>query len=141
MEAYECVCCLMELDNEQLTYYNHSHDPDTWIRCVFCWETISELLSTKFHQYMKDVYNSKCKKTLNGMMESGPPVWFSDKALPVPEGAHVFQFRNNGREIDAIYDGAVRGNERQQLWDHVKEAIQQRISLMTTTEEEGDADF
>jgi hypothetical protein len=89
---------------------------------------------------MHDLYNSKCKKTLGGMLECGPPIWFVDTALPVPEGAYVTKFRIGNREIDAIYDGAVRGAEREELWSHVRAVIRERIGIMTIAEAAGDQD-
>jgi len=137
-KSFECACCLTELTKDEICYYNHSDDTKTWIQSVLCWDTISELLSTKFHQYMHDLYHSKCKKTLGGMLEKGPPIWFKDTALPVPEGSHIVAFKLGNREIMAIYDGAVQGLEHEKLWNHVRTTIANRIAIMTPAEATGD---
>jgi hypothetical protein len=87
---------------------------------------------------MHDLYHSKCKKTLGGMLEKGPPIWFKDTALPVPDGTHILAFRVGDREIMAIYDGAVQDQAHDELWEHVRTTIADRINIMTPAEEAGD---
>ena len=38
-------------------------------------------------------------------------------------------------EISAMYEGAVIGEERQQLWDSLKVVVEQRISIMNPNDE------
>lgn len=132
----DCTCCLLELDEEQTVYYQHSgmKDDESWILSKFCWETINTILNSKYKEYMEKVYTSKCKKELGGMIESGPPIWFTDAALPVPDGEHIIKFKTNNGEIDAIYVGATQGDERQKIWDHIKEVMTQRMKFFDATD-------
>jgi hypothetical protein len=131
----ECKCCLAELDDDQIVYYQHSGDATTWFKSNFCWETIKIMLAAKFQDYMKAVYNSKCKIELAGIVEKGPPVWFTDKGLPVPDGEHVTLFRSIDGETVAQYVGAVTGEERDKLWETVKFAVNERIKYMQKTDD------
>lgn len=142
----ECSCCLLEF--EQPVYYRYVMDetpnqPSDWIKSNFCWDTISVILKQRYKDYIDTIYKSKCKKTLGEMIVNGPPIWFKDAALPVPEGAHVshflvvtFSFENvHEVEISAMYEGAVIGEERQQLWDNLRTVVDQRISIMNPNDE------
>lgn len=134
----ECTCCLLEF--EKPVYYRYvteSEKPETsgWIKSSFCWDTISTMLKQRFNDYIETIYKSKCKKTLGEMIVNGPPIWFKDAALPVPEGAHITHFLVDGVEISAMYEGAVTGEERQKLWDSLKVVVDQRINIMNPNDE------
>ena len=71
-------------------------------------------------------------------MESGPPVWISDKhAMPLPaesKATHVcaLWFMNGNRTESAKLDGALEGEARQKLWDDMKNfmsTVQHRDSV------------
>lgn len=138
MSTDACVCCLLELDDEQRVYYQHSLSSE-WMQAKYCWETINHMLSAKYKDYMERIYQSKCRHELNGMLTSGPPRWYKDEALPVPEGAHVTRFRRmvNGviDEVPALYAGAPEHEEdRERIWADVEAKIQERIRFIAIAE-------
>jgi len=132
----DCACCLTELDKEQTVYYRHSGmaDDEPWILSRFCWETTNTILKSRFSEFMERMYVSKCKTELGRMVEMGPPIWFVDSALPVPDGEHVTKFKTNTGEISAMYKGALQGEERQKKWDHMKDVINERMKFFDTTD-------
>jgi hypothetical protein len=135
MDEDLCVCCLLDLDDEQRTFYQHSMD-NGWIKAKYCWETIQTVLKSKYKEYMDLIYQSKCRHELDRMLINGPPRWYSDpKALPVPEGAHITHFHRvvNGVPIDisALYEGAPESDEDyKKIWDDVTIKIKERLRLI-----------
>lgn len=135
----ECACCLLEF--EKPVYYRYAYlngnvnGNSGWIKSKFCWDTISTMLKHRYNNYIETIYTSKCKKTLCEMIINGPPIWFKDAALPVPDGAHITHFLVDGIEISAIYEGAINGEERQKLWDSLKIVVDQRTNIMNPNDE------
>jgi len=143
----ECTCCLLEF--EKHVYYRYTflnkipNETSGWIKSSFCWDTISTILKQRYNDYIETIYKSKCKKTLGEMIVNGPPIWFKDAALPVPDGANITHFlvvtfsNENVHEVEisAMYEGAVTGEERQKIWDSLKVVVDQRISIMNPNDE------
>jgi len=134
----ECTCCLLEFEQPiyyRYTFLNKDNETSGWIKSSFCWDTISAMLKQRYNDYIETIYTSKCKKTLGEMIVNGPPIWFKDAALPVPDGAHITHFLVNNVEMSAMYEGAVTGEERQKLWDSLKVVVDQRINIMNPNDE------
>lgn len=140
MDSNSCICCCLDLDDEQTVYYQHSLSLD-WIKAKYCWETISTVLRSKYNQYLERIYQSKCRYELTNMLNNGPPCWYTDEqALPVPEGAHITKFKHtiNGQveEVSARYLGAPELEEdRMRIWNDVKSKIKERIKLIAISED------
>lgn len=81
-------------------------------------------------------------KELTRLLDAGPPVYLKhDKdALPVPEGdTHIANiwFMDGDETISAKLDGAVEGEEREQLWEQLRQFL---VLAKDKTEEEGEGD-
>lgn len=85
------------------------------------------MLNFQFHNYVKRVQETDCNAELRRLLSSGPPIWLSDKhGLPVPDGdTHIetLWLMSENAERTAKLDGAVEGEERQQLWDEHKKFL------------------
>jgi hypothetical protein len=98
-----------------------------WKACMFEQSVVQQLLDSQFHTFVERVKTTDCQAELKRLLAAGPPVHVSDKVgFPLEEGdTHVenLWFASDGQERSAILDGAVEGEERQQLWDELKEFI------------------
>jgi hypothetical protein len=101
---------------------------------------VEELLQTQFHNYIERVKKSDCQAELKRLLESGPPIYISDPhGLPIQEDAgdtHIVTlwFASDNTERSAKLHGAVEGEERDKLWNELKEFI------VVEGKEEGDDD-
>ena len=100
---------------------------------------IVRLLEDQFHTFVKKVKTTDCQAELRRLLATGPPVYINDKhALPLPDNGdtHICQlwFSSDNAERSAKLDGALEGEERQQLWDELKKFI------IEEGQEEGDVE-
>lgn len=99
---------------------------------------VEELLKTQFHDYVHKVRTTDCQAELRRLLASGPPVYIHDKhALALEESdEHVCKlyFASDQQERSALLDGALQGEEREKLWEELKEFI------IVQGKEEGDDD-
>ena len=98
-----------------------------WKAALYEQCVIQQLLDTQFHDFVKRVKTTDCQAELKRLLAAGPPIYISDKhALPLEEGdTHVIKlwYASDNQERSAKLDGAVEGEERQALWDELKEFI------------------
>jgi hypothetical protein len=87
------------------------------------------LLAEQFHQYVERVKKTDCQAELKRLLAKGPPIYIEDKhALPLDDSigdTHVVQlwFARDNQEVSAKLMGAVEGEERQVLWDELKQFV------------------
>ena len=109
-----------------------------WSPAMYEQSVIVQLVETKFHYFVERVKTTDCQAELRRLLAAGPPIWIEDKhAMPLPEGdTHIVKlwYQSDGQERTAKLDGAVEGEERQALWDELKEFI------IVEGKEEGDDD-
>lgn len=76
------------------------------------------------------------------MLKSGPPVFISDKhALPLDDDEEYvvkLWFASTNEEVCGKLDGAVEGEERDKLWEELKEFIIVEGKEEGDDEEEGE---
>ena len=109
-----------------------------WKPAMFEQSVVQQLLETQFHDYVKSVETTDCQATLRRLLKAGPPVYIFDKhAFPLEEGdTHVVNlwYASDNQERSAKLDGAKEREERQKLWDELKQFI------IVEGKEEGDDD-
>jgi hypothetical protein len=105
---------------------------------LFEQSVVEQLLKEQFHQFVARVKTTDCQAELRRLLADGPPIYISDKhALPLEEGdTHIIKlwFASDNLERSAKLDGAVEGEEREALWQELKEFI------IVEGKEEGDDD-
>jgi len=74
------------------------------------------------------VKTTDCQAELRRLLDKGPPIYISDPhalALPYNGDTHIemLWFSSDNVERSAKLDGALEGEERQKLWDELKEFI------------------
>lgn len=98
-----------------------------WKPSLFEQEVIQKLLEEQFHQYVDRVKQTDCQAELRRLLDKGPPIYISDgTALPLEEGdTHVSMlwFASDGRETSSKLNGALEGEEREKLWEDLKQFI------------------
>ena len=100
---------------------------------------VAQLLSSQFHDFVDRVKKTDCQAELRRLLKEGPPIYISDKhAMPLPDGeTHIVALwyaSDPTNEFSAKLDGAVEGEEREKLWNELKEFI------VVEGKEEGDED-
>ena len=119
----ECLAMFEPID--ETNYVEYQAAPSgKWRPCLYGAEMIEGLRTSQYKNYMERIQKSDCKAEMKRLMESGPPVWVTDKhACPLEEGeTHVCKlwFMSDNREVSAMLEGACDGEERQKLWDELK---------------------
>ena len=99
-----------------------------WYPAKYEASVVMKLLQDQFHNFVSKVKTTDCQAELRRLLAAGPPVYISDKhALPLPENGdtHISQlwFSSDNQERSAKLDGAVEGEEREKLWDELKQFI------------------
>ena len=122
-EGMECLAMFEPID--ETNYVEYQAAPSgKWRPCLYGAEMIEGLRTSQYKNYMERIQKSDCKAEMKRLMESGPPVWVTDKhACPLEEGeTHVCKlwFMSDNREVSAMLEGACDGEERQKLWDELK---------------------
>lgn len=96
------------------------------------------MLSTQFHDFVHRVKTTDCQAELRRLLAAGPPIYLSDQhGFPLEAGdTHVVKlwYAASNTERSAQLDGAVVGEEREALWNELKEFI------IVEGKEEGDDD-
>jgi hypothetical protein len=110
-----------------------------WSPAMYEQSVIVQLVETQFHYFVERVKTTDCQAELRRLLAAGPPIWVQDKhAMPLIEkgDTHIVKlwYQSDNQERTAKLDGAVDGEERQALWDELKEFI------IVEGKEEGDDD-
>lgn len=105
-----------------------SHPSGIWKPALFEASIVEELLETQFHQYIDRVKTTDCQAELKRLLAAGPPIYLQDKhALPLAleHDTHVSTvwFAKDNKEVSAKLNGAVEGEERDILWEELKQFI------------------
>ena len=116
-----------------------SHPSGIWKPALFEASIVEELLQTQFHQYISRVKTTDCQAELKRLLASGPPIFLHDKhalTLALEDDTHISTvwFAHDSREVSAKLQGAVEGEEREVLWEELKQFI------VVEGKEEGDDD-
>ncbi|KAL7577598.1 hypothetical protein ACA910_015121 [Epithemia clementina (nom. ined.)] len=123
-----CLCTMEEITLEDGNYVEYQCYPSLkWKPCLYEKSIVEKLLSEQFTTFVERVKKTDCQAELRRLLAAGPPIWLEDKhALPLEEGdTHVVQlwFADENREISAKLQGALEGEERQKLWNELKQFI------------------
>ena len=99
-----------------------------WYPAKYEQSVVVRLLDEQFHTFVNKVKTTDCQAELRRLLGEGPPVYISDKhAMPLPDNGdtHICSlwFASDNQERSAKLDGAVDGEERQKLWDELREFI------------------
>jgi len=109
-----------------------------WKPALYEQAVIEKLLSEQFHQFVNRVKTTDCQAELRRLLAKGPPVYLSDEhALPLEDGdTYVVKlwFASDNLERLAKLEGAVEGDDREKLWNELREFI------IVEGKEEGDDD-
>lgn len=122
-EGMECLAMFEPIDSTNYVEYQ-SAPSMKWRPCLYGAEMIEGLRTSQYKNYMERVQKSDCKAEMKRLMESGPPIWVTDKhacALAAGE-THVCKlwFMSDGREVSAMLEGACDGAAHLKLWDDLK---------------------
>jgi len=123
-----CLCTVEDITEEDGNYVEYQTAPSMkWFPCMYEKVVVQQLLQSQFHTFIDKVKKTDCQAELRRLLQSGPPIYVSDKhAMPIPEDdTHVVKlwFADESEERSAKLDGAVEGEDRQKLWDELKEFL------------------
>ena len=110
-----------------------------WKPCLYEQCIVEKLLSEQFHDYIARVKATDCQAELRRLLAKGPPIWLADgHALPIGDDKendkddakdaqqqHVCSlwFASDNRVVSAKLQGAVEGQERDELWNELRQFI------------------
>ena len=130
-EGLECLVTMEDITSDNYVEYQ-CYPSLQWKPAKIEQAVIEELLRTQFHMYIERVKKTDCQAELRRLLDGGPPVYVSDPhGLPLSDeennekDTHVVQlwFASDNQERSAKLDGAVEGDEREKLWQELKEFI------------------
>jgi hypothetical protein len=102
-----------------------------WKPCLYEQCIVEKLMVEQFHDYITRVKETDCQAELRRLLAKGPPIWLTDEhALPLDdsdekENSHVCNlwFATDNRVVSAKLHGAVEGQERDDLWNELRQFI------------------
>ena len=106
----------------------------TWHPCFYERSVVEHLLKTQFDAFVERVKKTDCQAELRRLLKDGPPIWLSDPhALPLPKDpetdeptdTHVcaLWYAGDDVEVSAKLEGALEGDDRDNLWNELKEFL------------------
>ena len=113
-EGMECLAMFEPIDETNYVEYQAA-PTGKWRPCLYGAEMIEGLRTSQYKNYMERIQKSDCKAEMKRLMESGPPVWVTDKhACPLEEGAARLQALVHERQPGSFGHarGACDGEER-----------------------------
>ena len=120
----ECLCCMMEFDDENIVHYTDKPDGD-WRMSPYCYNCLKYIQDTYWNTYVDTIKKADCKASLRRAIAEGPPVNIRDKALPCDnDTSEVYQLQFQKEVISAKLKGSYEGNKRLEWWDELKEVLQ-----------------
>lgn len=125
-ENLECAAYLITIEEDD-DYCEYQTNDGLWHSSPYCSEVVRHLLQTGFHKYLKTIDEADCKATLRRAIQSGPPLYLRDKTFNIPDDQYITKvwFKSDNIEIDAIYEGAPIGEEREKMWKQHKKIFEQ----------------
>ena len=128
-EGLECMATLEDITEENFVEYR-SMPSGLWLPAKFSKEVVEMLLQTQFGKYMSDVEKASkdCAAAVRRLVVKGPPIYLSDvNALPLAKEEDgfidLFWFAAEQKEVSAKLEGALEGEEREELWSAQKETL------------------
>lgn len=138
-EGLECLVTMEDITSDNYVEYQ-CYPSLVWKPAKIEQAVIEELLRTQFHVFKERVNQADCQAELMRLLATGPPIYVSDPyGLPLSEDAnddtivgsrttddedtHIVQlwFASDNQERSAKLDGAVEGEERDKLWQELKQ--------------------
>jgi len=86
-------------------------------------------LDSQFQRFLDNVQKTGCKAELRRLVMQGPPIYISDRhALPLADkdkDTHVCKlwYADDGLERSAKLKGALEGDERNALWEKIRQIL------------------
>jgi len=103
------------------------HPSMKWKPALFEQSVVEQLLQDQFTQFVDRVKKTDCQAELRRLLDKGPPIYIEDShGLPLDEGdTHAVKlwYASDGQERSAKLVGAVDGEEREELWNELKQFI------------------
>lgn len=128
LDGMSCFCTMEDITEEDGNYVEYQTAPSMkWSPCQYERSVVEHLLTSQFQAFVDKVKTTDCQAELRRLLQSGPPIYLSDKhAMPLPEGdTHIVNlwFASDSQERSAKLEGAVEDEERQILWDELKQFL------------------
>lgn len=125
-EGLECLVTMEDID--ETNYVEYECQPSgQWKSALMEESVVCQLLHTQFHEYIQRVKTTDCQAELKRLLAAGPPIFLADEhGLPLDgDDTHISKlwFASDQTERSAMLDGAVQGEERENLWNELKQFI------------------
>jgi hypothetical protein len=131
-----CIQCWAAIIYDMILYYNiiveyQVYPSMKWKPCLYEQCIVEKLLAEQFNDYIARVKETDCQAELRRLLSKGPPIYLSDEhALPLDHDNEKDEYVCNlwfasdkNRIVSAKLQGAVEGQEREDLWNELRQFI------------------
>jgi hypothetical protein len=127
-DGLECLVTMEDITIEDGNYVEYQCYPSLeWKPALMERSVVEQLLQTQFQQYLDRVKQTDCQAELKRLLATGPPIYVSDAhGLPLPDDqSHVVKlwYASDNAERSAKLHGAVEGEERDKLWEELRQFV------------------
>eukprot|EP00934_Nitzschia_sp_Nitz4_P005636 Nitzschia sp. Nitz4//NODE_293_length_29386_cov_71.949235//6647//7198//NITZ4_additional_000033-RA//1//CDS//3329531821//5626//frame0 len=128
-EGLECLATMEDITLEDGNYVEYQTYPSMkWYPAKYEQSVVEKLQREQFHTFVKKVKETDCQAELRRLLTKGPPIYLEDAhAMPLEEAddTHIVTlwFSSDNQERSAKLDGAVEGEQRDKLWEELKQFI------------------
>mmetsp|Transcript_16964 Transcript_16964/g.33109 ORF Transcript_16964/g.33109 Transcript_16964/m.33109 type:complete len:149 (-) Transcript_16964:283-729(-) len=136
-----CKATWEDITEEDGNYCEYLSMPSgQWLPSQFSADTVRHLLRTQYGRYLEDVEKAAkdCAAAVRRLVARGPPVYLSDsEALPLAEGDSYIEkiwFADEDCEVSAKLEGALEGEEREELWNSQRETLRMMEAAEASSE-------
>lgn len=119
----ECLITLEDIDDSNYCEYQ-TWPSLQWYPAKAASSAVEYMRKTQFKQFMQRLETTDCAAEMRRLQEKGPPIYVEDaNVLPLqPHDTHVnaLWYMADDVEVSAKLEGALEGDERIELWEHLK---------------------
>jgi len=106
----ECKFCLENIDI--IVKYKLS-ETDDLKDFVYCFECLNTLQNNKWYNYITNLKNVDCEKSLLSLIKDGPPINFRDTYIE--DNKEIYEFYYNEKIYSAKLNGSLNNYENKEL--------------------------
>ena len=118
-EEFCCSSCFDEIDNNNMVKYKVKSENKQWLISNYCENCVHYVINTSWKIFTDSVEKADCKKSLQKILDVGPPINIRDKVgFPDPNNKetlteiHSLLFCRNNTIQSAKLKGSLTGIER-----------------------------
>lgn len=105
----ECSYCFENITKDNFVLYQNKERGE-WYKFQYCSSCVVFIINNQWNKYVQDVEKTDCMRSLESLLEMGPPINFRDRNIENNNEIHKFYY--SGSEQSAKLAGSLIGEER-----------------------------